>query len=125
MIRFLIFVSAFLVSGIGFLGLSLLEKQQGLALFLGSVTLGGGFLICALFSLKMPWHGYIGAAVLALLGLSRGLFNTPGILQYFLGDRSRGPTPLLELATLLICTVLLLVIHRKWSRSRSESPADR
>ncbi len=118
MIRIPIFVSAALILGIGFLGLSLLGKDLGIPVFLGSATLGGGLLICALFSLKMPWHGYIGAAVLALLGLSRGILNAPGIFRYALGERTRGPAPLLELVTFLICGALLFAIYRFWSRSR-------
>ena len=118
-IRILIFISAALILGIGFLGLSLLGKDLGVPVFLGSATLGGGLLICALFSLKMPWHGYIGAAVLSLLGLSRGILNAPGIFRYALGERTRGVAPLLELFTFVICGSLLIAIYRAWSRSRS------
>ncbi len=38
-----------------------------MALMFGSLTLGGGFIICGLFSIKMLWHGVIGAGVLALV----------------------------------------------------------
>ncbi len=89
-----------------------------MAFLLGSLTLGGGFLICGLFSLKMLWHGILGAGVLALLGLGRGFMNLPGIAQFFSGDRPRGNAPAFELATLIICAYLLIRIWQAWSKER-------
>lgn len=124
MVRISIFLAAAAIIGLGLLGMNQLDKDIGMAFLLGTLTLGGGFLICGLFSLKMQWHGIIGAGILALLGLGRGIMNLPGIAQFLAGERSRGNAPALELATLIICAYLLLRIWRAWtielSRRRME-----
>ena len=119
MIRFSILLAALAIIAMGFLGLYKLDETNGMAFLLGSLTLGGGFLICGLFSLKMLWHGILGAGVLALLGIGRGVMNLPGIIQFFSGDRPRGNTPAFELATLVICSYLLIRIWQAWSIERS------
>jgi len=128
MVRFPIFIAAAAITGLGFIGMDQLDKDNGMAFLLGSLTLGGGFLICGLFSLQMLWHGIIGAGVLAMLGIGRGVMNLPGIAEFFSGNRPRGIAPVLELATLVICTYLLLRIWQAWSleriRRRMEEPAD-
>lgn len=118
MVRFSIFIAAAAIIGLGFIGMNQLDKVNGMAFLLGSLTLGGGFLICGLFSLKMLWHGIIGAGVLALLGIGRGIMNLPGIAEFFSGNRTRGNAPALELATLVICAYLLLRIWQAWSKER-------
>ncbi|MFN9027187.1 MAG: hypothetical protein ACK5VX_13445, partial [Akkermansiaceae bacterium] len=82
MIRAYIFLIGAAIIGIGFLGLSRIEKDAAMALMFGSLTLGGGFIICGLFSIKMLWHGVIGAGVLALISFGTGLFNLPDAAQY-------------------------------------------
>ena len=116
MIRFSIFLAAVAIIILGVIGMNQLDKDNGMAFLLGTLTLGGGFLICGLFSLKMQWHGVLGAGVLALLGLGRGIMNLPGIAAFFAGDRPRGNAPALELATLIICAYLLLRIWQAWTR---------
>jgi hypothetical protein len=119
MIRLPIFLAAAAIIALGFIGMNQLEKQAGMAFLLGTLTLGGGFLICGLFSLKMQWHGILGAGVLALLGIGRGIMNLPGISEFFSGVRPRGIAPALELATLIICIYLLLRIWKAWSKERT------
>ncbi len=102
----------------GVLGLTKLDEANGMAFLLGSLTLGGGFLICGLFSLKMLWHGILGAGVLALLGLGRGFMNLPEIAQFISGERPRGNAPAFELATAIICAYLLIRIWQAWSKER-------
>ncbi len=118
MIRFSVFLAAAAIIGLGIIGVGQLEKDAGMAFLLGCLTLGGGLLICGLFSLKMQWHGIIGAGVLALLGIGRGIMNLPGIAGFFSGDRPRGNAPALELATLIICAYLLLRIWQAWKTER-------
>ncbi len=118
MVRTAIFLAGAAVAGLGAIGTRSLAKDPGMAFLLGSLTLGGGFLICGLFSLKMRWHGIIGAGVLALLGLGRGIMNLPGIVEFLSGDHSRGIAPALEFATLLICASLLLIVWKGWSAER-------
>ena len=111
-VRVFIFLAAAAVFGLGCYGASILGKDDGMAFLLGCLTLGGGFLITGLFSLKMPSHGIIGAGVLALLGLGRGALNFPSFAQYLTGDRNRGASPALELCITLICAMLLVHVIR-------------
>lgn len=116
--RNILFLAAFMVIGLGVFGTARLEKDAAMAFLLGCLTLGGGFLICALFSLKMPWHGVLGGGVLALLGFGRGVLNFPDFAEFLSGSRSRGVAPALETAVTLICIAVLLRTYRAWSGER-------
>jgi hypothetical protein len=112
LIRVFIFLAAVMIVGLGFYGTSIMGKDNAMAFLLGCLTLGGGILITGLFSLKMPWQGIIGAGVLALLGLARGILNFPGFAKYFAGERERGAAPALEIGVTLICAMLLVRVIR-------------
>lgn len=116
--RICLFLAAAAIIGLGALGTIRLEREAGMAFLLGSLTLGGGFLICALFSLNMPWHGIIGGGVLALLGFGRGVLNAPDFAEFLTGSRQRGIAPLLEITVATVCIVVLLRIYGAWSRER-------
>lgn len=118
MARIPIFLSAAFVIGLGIFGMASLGHQVGSAFLLGALTLGGGFLICGLFSLKMPWHGIIGAGVLALLGLGRGVLNFPDMFHLVAGGGARGYAPLLEFAVTLVCLFLFTRIYCAWKSER-------
>jgi len=96
----------------------LLERDDALAFLQGGLTLGGGIIICGLFSLKSKWHGLIGAGVLALLGAARGLANIPDLVKLFGGDRQRGAAPVMEFGVTLICLLLLLRVIGALRRER-------
>lgn len=119
MIRFSIFFSGVAVLLIGFLGQGQMERESGFAFVTGTMTLGGGFLICGVFSIKMLWHGVIGAGVLALLGAGRGLLNLGDLAKYFVGERERGGAPPLEFAVLLVCVFLLMRVLHVLARERT------
>lgn len=119
MIRAYIFFAGAAVIVIGMIGMSRLEEDPAMSFLLGSLTLGGGFLICGLFTIRMLWHGVSGAGVLALLGFGRGLLNFPDAVKYLGGERNRGEAPLLELAVTLICAFLLLRVIGAWNRERT------
>lgn len=112
LIRVFIFLTAVMIVGLGFYGTSIMGKDNAMAFLLGCLTLGGGIFISGLFSLKMPWHGVIGAGVLALLGFARGILNFPGFAKYFAGERDRGAAPALEICVTLICAMLLVRVIR-------------
>jgi hypothetical protein len=112
LLRVFIFLAAAAIIGLGFYSTSVMEKNAGLAFLLGSFTLGGSLLISGLFSLKMPWHGIIGAGVIALLGLGRGVLNFPDFAKYLTGERERGVAPALELCVTLVCAMLLIRVIR-------------
>jgi len=116
--RIPIFLSAVVIITTGIAGTGQLEKQAGLGFLLGGLTLGGGLFICGLFSIRMLWLGMLGAGVLALLGLGRGVLNIPGGVDYFSGERTRGTAPLLELGVTLVCAFLLIHVWQAWKRER-------
>lgn len=116
--RISLFLAAAAIVGLGLFGTVRLEKEAGMAFLLGSLTLGGGFLICGLFSLQMPWHGILGGGVLALLGFGRGILNTPDFAEFLAGSRERGMAPPLEIAVAMICVLVLLRVCRAWSLER-------
>lgn len=97
----------------------ILERKEALPFLQGALTLGGGIVICGLFSLKSKWHGLIGAGILALLGAARGFGNIPDLLNLFQGDPQRGPTPMMEFGVTLICLLLLLRVLKALQRERT------
>ena len=114
-----IFLSGAVILALGGIAMSQLGKDEALGFLQGALTLGGGFIICGLFSLKMKWHGIIGAGVLALLGTARGLVNIPDFIKLLGGDHSRGPAPVMELAVTLVCLALLLHVIVALQRERT------
>lgn len=70
--RIVIFLAGFLLAALGFV---VFRQTKDPSLLQGGLTLGGGFIICGIFSLKAKWHGIVGAGVLALLGTLRAAPN--------------------------------------------------
>jgi hypothetical protein len=116
--RIYIFLCGLTILGMGVEALSVLEKAPALAFLQGALTLGGGIVICGIFSIKMQWHGIIGAGALALLGAARGLGNLPDLAKFMAGERPRGSAPLLETGVTLICLLLLVRVIQALSRER-------
>ena len=102
----------------GAAALYLLQRPQSIEFLDGAMKLGGGIIICGLFSLKMRWHGIIGAGILALLGLARGLANLPGLFRFISGDRSHQTAPLLEAGVTVLCLLLFVRVIRELYRER-------
>ncbi len=96
----------------------ILEKTDGQGFLYGAMQLGGGLLICGIFTIRMPWHGIIGAGVIALLGMARGLGNVPGLVKFLAGNHNHGTTPLLELGVTIICFLLCLRVLRVLQQER-------
>jgi hypothetical protein len=122
--RFQIFFSGATVLALGAAAMQMLERNAAIGFLQGALTLGGGFIICGLFSLKMKWHGIIGGGVLALLGSARGLANLPDLARFLTGEGERGSTPVLELGVTVVCLVLLFrtmaVLYRERLRRMLE-----
>ena len=116
--RIFVFVCGLTIAAMGVATTQLLPRDLSMGFFQGALTLGGGLVICGLFSLKMPWHGLIGAGVLALLGAARGLGNVPGIVKFATGDRVRGSLPVFEFGVTVICLMLLMRVIRALQRER-------
>lgn|GEM_PF-513544 len=117
--RILIFLSGAVIMAMGILAFNSLERHVAHGFLEGALTLGGAFVICGIFTLRMPWHGMIGAGIVALLGAGRGLGNLPGMAKFMAGDRSRGPAPILELGVTVICVFLLLRVVRALMAERT------
>lgn len=117
--RLHVFLSGAAILALGGAALRVLPGTEKLQFLNGALTLGGGIIICGLFSLKSHWHGLIGAGVLALLGAARAVVNLPDVLKLAQGDRSRGPAPVMELAITLICLFLLLRVLKALQRERT------
>lgn len=122
---FQVFSSGVLVIVLGFYAKSLLGPKEALAFLQGALTLGGGWIICGLFSFKARWHGLIGAGVLALLGAARGLANLPDLAAMLAGGSQRGPAPVLEFGVTVICLVLLLRVLAALARERTRRMLER
>lgn len=116
--RIQIFTNGALMLALGFYGMTLLDRMAALALLQGTLLLGGGIIICGLFSLKMKWHGIIGAGVIALLGAARGLVNLPNFFRLLTGDSSVGPAPAIEFGFTVVCLVLLLRVVQTLQQER-------
>lgn len=122
---FQVFSSGLLVIALGLAAGRLLGPKEALAFLQGALTLGGGWIICGLFSLKARWHGVIGAGVLALLGAARGLANLPDLAAMLAGSDQRGPAPVLEFGVTVICLVLLLRVLAALARERTRRMLER
>lgn len=116
--RLQVFFSGAAVIALGVAAMNLLERNQAFGFLHGALTLGGGMLICGMFSLKMKWHGIIGAGVLALLGTARGIGNLPDLALFLGGERERGAAPVMELGITVVCLVLLVRVLAALYRER-------
>lgn len=116
--RFYMFFSGLTIIAMGAVAVMMLERAASFGFLQGSLTLGGGIIICGLFSLKVYWHGLIGAGILALLAAARGLANIPGLIKFIAGDRPNGSAPMLEFGVTLIAILLLMKIIRALSQER-------
>jgi hypothetical protein len=117
--RFHIFLSGVVILAHGAMAMWLLNKTEALGFLNGALTLGGGLIICGLFSLKAHWHGLIGAGVLALLGGVRGIGNLPDLVGFISGERTRGAAPVMELGVTLVCLLLLARVLGALRRERT------
>ena len=116
--RFYIFFSGLTILATGWAATHLLPRPQSIEFLQGALQLGGGIVICGLFSLRVKWHGLIGAGIMALLGAARGLANVPGLLKFLGGDRSRQTAPVLEFGVTVICLLLLVKVIRALYQER-------
>lgn len=117
--RLLIFVSGGTIMALGVSAMFVLDRDVALGFLNQALSWGGAIVICGLFSIKMKWHGIIGAGILALLGASRGVLNLPDLAKYLAGERPRGSAPMLEFGVTVICALLLLRVIRALTRERA------
>jgi hypothetical protein len=94
----LIFATGALLIAIGF---GAFQMSKDPSLLQGGLTLGGGFIICGIFSMKAKWHGIIGAGVLALLGAARTI---PSLIT------QQDSTMAFRATAGVICLILLVAV---------------
>ncbi|GAA5476558.1 hypothetical protein [Haloferula helveola] len=112
--RTLLFVAGVVTTLLGFLAHARLGgTAEAASLFQGALTLGGGWVICALFSRVWTWHGIIGGGILALLGAAR---CAPALLA--LTRTPTAGTPF-EAAAFGISTIVLVATTRSLLRERT------
>lgn len=100
--RALIFIAGFLLCGLGALAF---RNSGDPSLLQGGMTLGGGWIICGLFSLRAKWHGFIGAGILAFLG---GLRSLPSLTSLSSGD----PAAPFSVAAGVLCVIVFVAAAR-------------
>lgn len=116
--RFYIFFCGLAILAMGWVATYLLQRPQSIEFLQGALQLGGGILICGIFSIRMKWHGLIGAGIMGMLGAARGFSNVPGLLKFMAGDRSHQTAPVLEFGVTLICLLLLTKVIRALYQER-------
>lgn len=100
--RALIFIAGFVLCALGVLAF---RRSGDPVVLQGGLTLGGGWIICGLFSLRAKWHGYVGAGLLAFLGAVRSL---PALTKLAGGD----PAAPFTVAAGFLCVVVLTAAAR-------------
>lgn len=112
--RFVIFTAGILAAA---LGIAAFAWTRDPSMLQGGLTLGGGWIICGLFSLNSKWHGIAGAGVLALLGGAR---CAPAFLK--LATAGTDPQiPFQAIAGVLSLTVLFTTLRAFFAeRSRRQ-----
>jgi hypothetical protein len=95
-VRTLIFLSGLLIAAAGIVAF---RQTNDPSLLQGGLTLGGGFVICGIFSIKAKWHGIVGATMLAFLG---GLRALPGMMD------EQGPGQIFKGVAGTLCLVVLI-----------------
>lgn len=95
--RALLFIAGLLLAALGFIAF---QGSKDPLLLQGGLTLGGGFVICGIFSIRAKWHGIAGAGVLAFLGFLR---TVPSMIS---GEK--GPATPFMIGAGVICLVVLV-----------------
>lgn len=116
--RFYIFFCGLTILAMGWTATHLLQRPQSIEFLQGALQLGGGILICGFFSIRMKWHGLIGAGIMGLLGSARGMSNVPGLVKFMAGDRSHQTAPVLEFGVTLLCLLLFTKVIRALYQER-------
>jgi hypothetical protein len=111
--RKLLLLSGLAMIGIGIASLMVIEeKATAISFFKGAITLGGAWLICVIYMRQSHWHGVIGGGIVALLSACRSWWNLPNWLQWVVNQCPMPATPLLELFTAIISSVIVITCVR-------------
>lgn len=114
--RILIFLGGLAVCLLGFL---FFKKPDDFPILQGGLTLGGGLIICGLFSLRSKWHGIAGAGILSFLGVMRAV---PALWS---GFREGVPSARFEGIAGAICLVVFIAAVRALMAERTRLAVER
>lgn len=114
--RVLILIGGVAVCLLGFL---FFKKPEDFPMLQGGLTLGGGLIICGLFSLRSKWHGVAGAGILSFLGVMRAV---PALWS---GFREGVPSARFEAIAGAICLVVFIAAVRALIAERTRLSVER
>jgi hypothetical protein len=114
--RVLIFIGGIAICLLGFL---FFKKPEDFPLIQGGLTLGGGLIICGLFSLRSKWHGVAGAGILSFLGIMRAV---PALWS---GFREGVPSARFEAMAGAICLIVFVAAVRALLAERTRVAVER
>jgi hypothetical protein len=114
--RVLIFIGGIAICLLGFL---FFKKPEDFPLLQGGLTLGGGLIICGLFSLRSKWHGVAGAGILSFLGIMRAV---PALWS---GFREGVPSARFEAMAGAICLIVFVAAVRALLAERTRVAVER
>jgi hypothetical protein len=125
LLRF-IFCIGIMIILIGFLGQSIQSGIPGFAFLNGGLSLGGGLIICWIFSIKHQWLGLMGAGVVSLLGFCKSITNFRDFLLWLSAPFPKpAAISLLQMSVALMTFVTLIfciraLIHERTRRMIGE-----
>jgi hypothetical protein len=114
--RILIFLGGLAVGLLGFL---FFKKPDDFPILQGGLTVGGGLIICGLFSLRSKWHGIAGAGILSFLGVMRAV---PALWS---GFREGVPSARFEAFAGAVCLIVFIAAVRALLAERTRLAVER
>ena len=114
--RALIFIGGIAICLLGFL---FFKKPEDFPILQGGLTLGGGLIICGLFSLRSKWHGIAGAGILGFLGIMRAV---PALWS---GFREGVPSARFETIAGAVCLIVFVAAVRALLAERTRLAVER
>src|SRR5690606_16234824 len=100
--RILLFAAGLLTGALGFVAF---HRWALPSMLQDGLTLGGGWIICALFTYRAKWHGIAGGAMLALLGAARAF---PSLAKFPAALAQGGGAPAVQALVALISLVVFV-----------------
>jgi hypothetical protein len=114
--RVLIFIAGVAICALGF---AFYKKPEDFPLLQGGLTLGGGLVICGLFSLRSKWHGIAGAGILGFLGIMRA------VPAFWSGFKEGVPSARFEVIAGTFCLVVFIAAVRTLLKERTRLAVER
>jgi hypothetical protein len=114
-LRVLLIIGGVMIAATGVL--AFLRTRDGAILNAG-MSLGGIFVICGLFSIKLPFHGLIAATVTAMVGLAGNLSSAADLFRALTAAIPLTPQATARAGFAAVSLVLLIAALRGIQRFR-------